>query len=118
MKRLLTVVCLIGLYQLGYAQSPADTIREVSASRDSLNRRYDWRRAAALNKPFPIQSFILPAAIIGYGAAALRSKTLQKLNSGAKEEIWEDNPHKPFHLDNYLMFAPTLSVYTLNAAGI
>jgi hypothetical protein len=144
MKKLATVVCLITLCRLGYGQS-ADTIREISMTPgggpgltgetrgigpqtrgidtlkpwiDSLHRRYDWQRAAVLNKPFPVQSFILPAAMIAYGATALRSKTLQNLNGDVKEQIWEDNPHKPFHLDNYLMFAPTLSVYALNAMGI
>jgi hypothetical protein len=85
---------------------------------DSLGRRYDWQKASALNKPFPVQSFILPVAMIAYGVTAVHNGTLQKLNGGVKEQIWEDNPHKPFHLDNYLLFAPTLSVYALNAAGI
>ena len=85
---------------------------------DSLHRRYDWQKAAELNKPFPVQQFILPAAMIAYGATAVHNGTLQKVNGSVKEQIWEDNPHKQFHLDNYLMFAPTLSVYALNAAGI
>lgn len=144
MKKLATVVCLIALCRLGYGQS-ADTIREISVSpgggsrltgqtrggawdalktdtlkpwTDSLHRRYDWQHATELNKPFPVKSFILPAAMIAYGATALRSKTLQNLNGDVKEQVWDDNPHKPFHLDNYLMFAPTLSVYALNAMGI
>jgi PAP2 superfamily len=131
MKRLVTVVWLTGLCYIGYGQN-ADTnlIREISVTplgartdtvprwTDTLGRRYDWQKAAVLNRPFPVQSFILPAAMIAYGATALRSKTLQHLNGDVKEQVWEDNPHKPFHLDNYLMFAPTLSVYALNAAGI
>lgn len=143
MKRLATVVCLlIGLCHLGYGQN-ADTIKEVSATpglgspagrradragvttadtvprwTDSLGRRYDWQKASVLNKPFPIQSFILPAAMIAYGVTAVHNGTLQKVNGEVKEQIWQDNPHKPFGIDTYLMFAPTLSVYALNAAGI
>jgi hypothetical protein len=71
-------------------------------------------------RPLEIKSsaFILPAAMIAYGAVAVHNGTLKHLNGEVKEQIWEDNPHQPFHLDNYLMFAPTLSVYALNAAGI
>jgi hypothetical protein len=85
---------------------------------DSVPRRYDWQKAAVLNRPFPVQSFLAPAAMIAYGVAAVHNGTLQEWNGSAKEHVWQDNPHKPFHIDNYLMFAPTLSVYALNAAGI
>src|SRR5690349_19879959 len=123
MKRLLTVVYLIGLFRVGYSQS-VDTIREVSAfpgggtRMDTLHPRYDWQKAVVLNRPFPVQSFIVPAAFIAYGATAVHNRVLQEVNGDVKEQAWMDNPHKPFHLDNYLMFAPTLSVYALNAAGI
>jgi PAP2 superfamily len=124
MKRLVTVVVfLIGVCELCYSQT-ADTIREISvtpvaaARPDTLPRRFDWQKAAVLNRPFPVQSFILPAAMIAYGVTAVHNGALQKVNASVKEQIWEDNPHKPFHLDNYLMFTPTLAVYALNAAGI
>lgn len=130
MQRLLTVMGLVLLCRMGYGQV-SDTIREISVTpvrgsrvdtlprwADSLHRRYDWQKAAVLNRPFPAASFIVPAAMIAYGATAVHNGTLQKLNGDVKEQVWEDNPHKLFHLDNYLMFAPTLSVYALNAAGI
>ncbi|HEV3411947.1 MAG TPA: phosphatase PAP2 family protein [Puia sp.] len=63
-------------------------------------------------------AFILPAAMIAYGAIAVRNGTLQHANGEVKEGIWVNIPHRPFHMDNYLMFAPTFSVYALNAAGI
>src|SRR5580658_10708209 len=101
MKRPITVVLFMFCFcALGYAQT-SDTLKEVSltpvggAMPDSLPRRYDWQKAAVLNRPFPVQSFILPAAMIAYGATALRSKTLQHLNGDVKEQVWEDNPHKP-----------------------
>ena len=78
MKKLFIVICLVGLFQVGYSQA-GDTIREVSATPawgsqpDTLHRRYDWQKAAVLNKPFPVASFIVPAAMIAYGATALRS---------------------------------------------
>jgi membrane-associated phospholipid phosphatase len=63
-------------------------------------------------------AFILPAAMIAYGVVAIHNGTLQQANGEVKEGIWVNYPHRPFHLDNYLMFAPTFSVYALNAAGI
>jgi len=94
---------------------PTDTVPKCI---DSFRRKYDWDKASGLNKPFPVQQFIVPAAMIAYGATAVHNGTLQKVNGEVKEQVWQDDPHKPFHLDNYLMFAPTLSVYALNAAGI
>ena len=105
-------------------RSASDTIREVSVTTgwgsrsDTLPRKIDWAKAASFRPAFPYQSFVLPAALIAYGAVAVHNGSLQHINGGVKDEIWEDNTHKPFHLDNYLMFAPAFSVYALNAAGI
>lgn len=106
MKRLLTVVCLIGVWQIGHAQP------------DTLRKRIDWQQTASWKKPFPVQSFILPAALISYGVVAVHSGTLRQWNAQVKEQIWEDNPHSPFHLDNYLMFAPSVGVFALDAFGV
>src|SRR5258707_4685083 len=133
MKRLATVaVCLTWMCQLASAQNfkesgrsaAVDTIREVSftpttgSTPDTIPHKIDWHLAATYKKPFPFQSLVLPAAMIAYGATAVHNGTLQKVNGDVKEQIWQDNPHKAFHLDNYLMFAPTAAVYALNAAGI
>ena len=123
MRKLSTVAWLLVLYQWGYGQAP-DTIREINMTTglgsrpDTLPRRYDWEKAAELNRPFPVQQFLLPVAMIAYGTTAVHNGMLQKVNGEVKEQVWQDDPHKPFHIDNYLMFAPTLSVYALNAAGI
>jgi membrane-associated phospholipid phosphatase len=101
-----------------------DTIKEVSVATgwgsrtDSVPRRIDWDRQLSWKKPFPVQSIIIPAAMIGYGITAIHNGTLRGINGEVKEQIWEDNPHKRFPLDNYLMFGPTVAVYALNAAGI
>ncbi|HKZ64956.1 MAG TPA: phosphatase PAP2 family protein, partial [Chitinophagaceae bacterium] len=42
----------------------------------------------------------------------------QKINSGFKEEIYAENPHRKSKLDNYLIFSPAATVYGLNALGI
>ncbi len=65
-----------------------------------------------------MKTFIAPAAMITYGVIAVHNGTLQRINGDVKEQIWDDNPHRPFHLDNYLQFGPMAAVYALNAAGI
>ncbi len=100
-----------------------NTIMEVSVttgwgSRPDTPTRVDWQHSIAWKKPFPVQSFIVPAAMIAYGAVAIHSGTLRQWNGDMKEQIWEDNPHKHVSVDNYLQFAPAVAVYALNAAGI
>ncbi len=101
-----------------------DTIREVSVVvgrhfKGDTIPEFDWeKKQPAYKDPFPLRSFVLPATMITYGATALHSNHLQSLNREMKEEVWMDNPHKQFHLDNYLMFAPALTVYALNIAGV
>jgi membrane-associated phospholipid phosphatase len=57
--------------------------------------------------------------MIAYGFVTLKTNgMLKNFNNNVKDEIWTDNPHKQFHADNYLMFAPAVAVYGLNALGI
>jgi hypothetical protein len=86
--------------------------------RDTVPHKIDWQKAASYKQPFPFRSLILPAAMIAYGATAVHNGSLQSLNGEVKEGVWTNYPHKTTHVDTYLMFAPTLSVYALNAAGI
>jgi hypothetical protein len=132
MKRLAAVaVILIGCKMANCQSAEAtarsmnsDTIKEVSistgwGSKADTVPKFDWNyKQPAYKQPFPFQSFVIPAAMIAYGATAVHNGTLQHVNGEVKEQVWEDNPHKQFHLDNYLMFAPTVSVYALNAMGI
>jgi|GEM_PF-161430 len=103
-----------------------DTIREISVtaltgggSKADTIPRFDWRqKLPAYKQPFPLQSFVLPAAMIAYGATAVHNHSLQSLNGHVKDAIWEDNPHKKTSIDNFLMFSPAVAVYGLNALGI
>jgi hypothetical protein len=91
---------------------------KVQPSQTKKTDTINWSERPAWKKPFPVQSFLVPAAMIAYGAVAVHNGELRELNGNIKEQVWEDNPHKPFHLDNYLQFGPTIAVYALNAAGI
>jgi len=82
-----------------------------------LQHHLDWS-IPTYKKPFPVGSFVLPAVMVAYGFTAIHVSGLQHVNSKIKEEIWAEDPHRPIHADNYLMFVPALAVYGLNAAGI
>jgi len=134
MKKLATVLTLfMGVCLSARSQTPSPTntaeynniIREISITpvaarqHDTVpnEHRLDWS-IPEYRKPFPVQKFILPAAMVAYGFAGMHMSGLQNLNKGVKDEIYDDNPHAPFHLDNYLMFVPAAAVYGLNLAGI
>ena len=65
-----------------------------------------------------IKSLILPGTMITYGFIALGNNGLKDINADLKEEIWTEKPHKLWHIDNYLQFAPAMAVYGLNVMGI
>jgi len=125
---LFTGVCLSATSQ---TPSPTSTvaydsiIREISVTpvaaklHDTVphQHRLDWS-IPEYRKPFPVQKFVLPAAMVAYGFAGNNISGLKSINREVKDEMWEDNPHSPCHLDNYMMYVPALAVYGLNAAGI
>jgi membrane-associated phospholipid phosphatase len=115
MKNSLIIVVLLATAQLSLAQYRPDTLVDYRAHPLPA---LDFRQA--VNNPDHItgKSFILPGALVLYGVITLRSDPLTDFSEGMKRVIWTDNPHKPFHLDNYLMFAPAAAVYGLNLAGI
>lgn len=70
-------------------------------------------------KSLSFRSVAIPTVLIGVGALTAFSPTLQKANLFVREEIYTDRKDpKPFHLDNYTLFAPAVAVYALNIAGV
>jgi len=69
-------------------------------------------------KPFPIKQLVAPTLMVMYGISGLENDGIKKINTGFKEEIYTENPHRKSQLDNYLVFAPAATVYGLNALGI
>ena len=65
-----------------------------------------------------IRMLVIPLALITYGAIAQSSDDLREFDVSVKTEVRKKDPdfHTPF--DNYLQYAPGLSVYALNAVGI
>jgi hypothetical protein len=65
-----------------------------------------------------IKSLIIPGVFVTYGFISLDNHGLKDLNEGVKEEVWSEHPHRTTNADNFLQYAPAISVYALNAAGI
>ena len=59
-----------------------------------------------------------PTVLTAYGFAALKWDALISFDQQVRKVVWVDNPHQPFHLDNWLQYGPGLAVYGLNAAGV
>jgi PAP2 superfamily len=64
------------------------------------------------------RSLIIPGVLITYGLVSMGNNGLKRVNEEVKEEVWSDHPHQLRHFDNFLKFAPAISVYALNAVGI
>ena len=75
-------------------------------------------RSLVQSRPFTYRSFIAPAAMVAYGFISLKSYPLEDIKEDVKRSIWTNNPDAPWHIDNYLQFAPAVTVYALNITGI
>jgi hypothetical protein len=64
------------------------------------------------------KEWIIPSAMILYGAMATHVDDFTDLDENIKNEIWDKYPHQTASIDNYLQFVPAAAVYGLNVAGI
>lgn len=88
---------------LMYAQvQQSDSLAIKNAARNSLK----------------MKSLIVPAIFIGYGIVSLGNNAIRDLDKTTKNELQEDHPLFAAHVDDYSQFAPALTVYALNLAGI
>jgi len=119
MKRtasLFFVGLLVTLVTPGYAQY-TDSI-SVKNKIDSFSSTVRWNTPPQ-KRVFPYKQFIVPAVMVVYGVTTLHNDGLQGLNNKVKEELYTERSNKnQMHLDNYLLYAPGVAVYALNAAGI
>ena len=106
MKLFTCLVLLAGLVNSGSTQSTYFI--------DSLPRTAPYQPVA--KKQF-VRSLILPSAAIMYGAAALRSGTLQDWNATVKKNTVAGIGHRT-HIDDYLQYTPALAGHVLSIAGI
>lgn len=95
----------------------ADSSYRILPAQDSVFNN-DKRLSPFSRTSFPMKQFVAPTLMVMYGLTGIENKGLKKVNSAIKGELYDENPHKPFGLDNYLIFAPAATVYGLNALGI
>ncbi len=69
------------------------------------------------NLEFKYSALIIPTGLIGYGLIGLENDILKFNNSEMQEEILEHIDDK-VSIDDFSQYAPALTVYALNAAGI
>lgn len=89
-----------------------DSVNSAAISRDVLGVKDSLT-------PYKIhlKQFIVPTVLIGYGVIGLGSDWLKTLNLNLREEVNEDIDRR-FTIDDIAQYAPTLSVYALNAFGV
>lgn len=71
------------------------------------------------SKPVSLRAVLIPSAMIGYGAFAISSRELKKINEGMQQAVWTSrDDHRAIKLDNFVLLAPAAAVYALNFAGV
>jgi membrane-associated phospholipid phosphatase len=95
---------------------------ELLMGQDSINhlssvKPFNLHQEPAVRKPFG-RMLIVPAVLIGYGAASLSVEGLKNVNTYINRKTFLDHPHNPNKIDNILPFIPGVMVYGLNIAGI
>ncbi len=116
LKITMAAVLILSGFFSGKAQY-YDTTGQKSIQNDTLTRIINLDRPVN-KKNISVKSLIIPGAMITYGFISIGNNNLKNVNKEFQEDIWIDKPHQSKHIDNYLMVAPALSVYGLNAMGI
>ncbi len=65
-----------------------------------------------------LKAVIIPLGLITYGFIAQGSNELKQLDNSTKATITTNHPGYKTTVDNYLQFAPAISVYALNVCGV
>ena len=100
-----------------HAQTANLSIEPATVIADSIPVNSNQEQEVIKNK-FPVKSFIIPAALITYGAVTMGNHGPNSINGKLQDQIWINKPHATRGIDNFLMFVPAVSVYALNAFGV
>lgn len=65
-----------------------------------------------------LKAIIIPSVALGYGFVKLGNNALTNLDIEAKHEFFSEHPHKQFIIDDYMQFAPGVTVFALNGVGV
>ena len=115
--RFLLVLLLLAVIHNLYAQQQDSAVSISGLSRINIRSGLPVRQTTHDLRQ-SIRTLVVPLALITYGAFAQSSDDLREFDLSVKTEVRKKDPdfHTPF--DNYLQYAPGLSVYALNAIGI
>jgi hypothetical protein len=88
------------------------TLNAQEIEKDSLSKKY-----VSSNMKFNSKQLIIPALLLGYGVIGIESDQLKRFNYDLQEEV-KEHIDKKITIDDFSQYAPAISVYALNAAGI
>ncbi|PWK80052.1 membrane-associated phospholipid phosphatase [Mucilaginibacter oryzae] len=117
----ISMLLAVALSLPSYAQVK-DTLQRGAVKTDSLQK--DSARniltlpdtVKHLQSKFP--SYIPPAAFVTYGLLSLKVKFIRNIDYDVRDDMNKDHPGFHTSVDNYLQYAPIISVYGLNAVGV
>ena len=77
----------------------------------------DSLKSSSAQLPLKMNSFILPAVLIGYGAIGIHNHSLKSIDTDIQKEVVA-HIDKRITVDDFSQFVPAVSVYGLGALGI
>ncbi len=102
----------------GSSQTTDSSDRAYSISVSGLKSNQKTSSKPAFKNYLPAKSFIMPAIFVGYGFTSLGNNSFKQLNKNISYEVKEDMPGFRTTVDDYLKYAPVVSTYALNIAGV
>jgi hypothetical protein len=111
-----TAILLFSILTNDIAAQQTDSV-PISSKTDTFQRKVNWQ-VPLHKKAFNVKPYIIPGLALVYGFAGIENDGVKNLNTELNDEVYAEQPHKKFSLDNYLQFAPAVMVYGLDAAGI
>jgi membrane-associated phospholipid phosphatase len=105
-------------------QQPVTAITDTIAITDTVATTYTVastdtivKKLKTNNYQFSYKQLIVPGAFIGYGAIGLNSVWIKSVNRNIRNGVSPDIDRR-ITIDDFSRYAPALSVYALNVAGI
>jgi membrane-associated phospholipid phosphatase len=107
------------LFSIAGSSQTADSINRLNTiSITGLKANQKISSTLSSKNHLSAKSFILPAIFIGYGFTSLGNNSFKQLNKNISYEVKEDMPGFKTTVDDYLKYAPVVSTYALNIAGV
>ena len=116
LKNTIPTILIVASFLTAKAQPSVSTAYNF-LHKDTLTKMIN-NESQVNKKHLPLKSMLVPGVLITYGFTSLAINGLKNINYEFKEDIWTDKPHKKKRIDNYLQYAPALTVYGINAIGI